>query len=237
MYGIDVSNWQAGMSLPESLDFCIAKATEGFRYTDPTFHSFMAQCKRKGILYGFYHFARSGSPEDNANHFFEVVEPYNQEGVPVLDIEDDAIPDWGEYAQRFIDRYHAISGVYPMIYASASQLPRFEGYKVCEQCGLWCAGYPTNEVLDIGDLPCDFPYDIGPFDFVSIWQYTDHGNVPGYTDQDLNVAYMDRAAWGKYANPNKIDHTSELPTVTDPAQPKRKWTFENSALKVDVELK
>lgn len=84
------------MTVPERIDFCIVKATEGFRYVDPCCDGFVQQCKRKGILYGFYHFARNNDPEQEAAFFWEHTKGYVREGIPVLDIEDEKIPDWGE---------------------------------------------------------------------------------------------------------------------------------------------
>ena len=37
MYGIDLSNWQAGFDIANSgVDFCIVKATEGVGFVDKT---------------------------------------------------------------------------------------------------------------------------------------------------------------------------------------------------------
>lgn len=238
LHGIDISNWQEGMRIPEKIDFCIAKASEGFRYVDPCFDGFMEQCRQKGILYGFYHFAREGSAEDNATHFFDTVEPWLYGGIAVLDIEAEAIADWGDYAQRFVDRFHSLTGVYPLVYASASNLWRFAGYPLVDSCGLWIAGYPDGRKRGLGDIP-KFPYSVEPFDFASIWQYSDCGYVTDCDDElDVNVAYMDAHAWMLYANPSLVDGTGIIPKPTEPPEKdNRKWTFENSVVKVDVELK
>ena len=53
MRGIDVSNWDAGFSIPERVDFCIVKATQGITFFDSHCEGFISQCKKKGILFGF----------------------------------------------------------------------------------------------------------------------------------------------------------------------------------------
>lgn len=238
LYGIDIANHQQGMRIPESIDFCIMKASEGFRYVDPCMEGFAQECIRKGILMGFYHFARNGSPEENAVHFYDTVKKYVYSGIMCLDMEDENIPDWGEYAQRFVDKFHSITGVYPLVYASASYLPRFCGYPLVDCCGLWIAGYPAGAGQIVNDPP-DFCYDVSPFDFASIWQFDDYGVVSGCDEElDVNVAYMDAHAWRLYANPALADGTGVIPQpVQAPDKDARRWTFENKHVKVDVELK
>lgn len=239
MHGIDISNWQKGLKLPERLDFCIVKATEGFRYVDPCCDGFVQQCIKKGILFGFYHFARNNEPEQEALFFRNNTKGYELLGIPVLDIEDSSIPNWGEWSQRFVDKYHAITGVYPIIYASASTLARFNGYPLVDTCGLWVAGYPDSRIRGLGDVP-KFPYGISPWKFAAIWQYSSTGRITNFDENiDLDVAYMDSGAWKKYANPDGFEgQTMQLPpVVVSPEQEQRKWTFENSRIKVDVELK
>lgn len=241
LYGIDISNWQKGLKLPESLDFCIAKATEGFRYVDPYCDGFVQQAISKGILFGYYHFARNNDPEQEATFFRNNTKGYETIGIPVLDIEDDKIVDWGSYSQRFVDKYHAITGVYPMIYTSASQLPRFRGYPLVEQCGLWVAGYPTNKMLTLKEVP-KFCYNVSPWKFAAIWQFTSNGMLGNWdAPVDMDVAYMDRHAWELYANPEgTVDGTDVMPNPIQSGDDNgnvKEWHFENSKIEVNVRLK
>ncbi len=240
LHGIDISNWQKGLQLPESLDFCICKATEGFRYVDPYCDGFVQQTIRKGILFGFYHFARNNDPEKEAVFFRNNTKGYELIGLPVLDIEDESIEDWGGYAQRFVDKYHAMTGVYPIIYASASTLPRFNGYPLVDTCGLWVAGYPDNRERGLKDIP-KFCYDVSPWKFAAIWQYTSNGWIHTWDEPiDLDVAYMDAGAWKLYANPDATDigSTVQMPTAIPVTDDNGKtWHFENGMIEVDVRLK
>ena len=247
LHGIDVSNWQKGLQLPESLDFCIVKATEGFRYVDPYCNGFIQQAIRKGILFGFYHFARNNDPEKEAVFFRNNTKGYELLGIPVLDIEDENIKDknsgknlWGNYAQRFVDKYHAITGVYPVIYCSAGYLSRFNGYPLVDTCGLWLAGYPDNNFRGLNDVP-KFCYDVSPWKFAAMWQYTSHGTVDWWDEPiDLDVAWMDAGAWKLYANPDAIptDATVQMPSIVPaPDSDGKRWHFENGVVEVDVKLK
>lgn len=237
LHGIDISNWQKGLQLPERLDFAIFKATEGFRYVDPYCDGFVQQATKKGILFGFYHFARNNDPEKEAVFFRNNTKGYELLGIPVLDIEDDNIADWGRYAQRFVDKYHAITGVYPMIYASASTLSRFSGYPLVEACGLWVAGYPDSKERGLKDVP-KFPYEVSPWKFAAIWQYTSNGWISTWNEPiDLDVAYMDASAWKKYANPDgSAGQTQAIQTPIEGPKGKH-YHFGNNVIDIDVTIK
>ena len=241
LHFIDISNWQKGMTLPEGkLDACIVKATEGMTFVDKYCDGFVQQCKRKGLLYGFYHFMTNANPEEQATFFAQHTEGYSREGIPVLDIESERIKDWGNYAQRFVDKYHAVTGVYPVIYCSAAYLSRFNGYPLVDTCGLWIAGYPDNNERGINDVP-QFRYDVSPWKFAAMWQYTSKGLVDWWDEHvDLDVAYMDEGAWKLYANPDTtaVDGTIQMPSIVPaPTADQKHWHFENGVVEVDVKLK
>lgn len=245
LHGIDISNWQKGLKLPEKLDFAIMKATGGTGFVDHCCDNWVQECKSKGILWGYYHFAGDGwnpNPEKEATHFYENTKNYIGEGIPVLDIEDTRILDWGAYAQRFVDKFHACSGVWPIIYASASTLWKFGGYPLVDTCGLWIAGYPDARIRGLSDVP-EFCYTVSPWKFAAIWQYTSNGLITNWDSPiDLNVAYMDADAWKLYATAgnkeaNEIDNTTEWPTVIPDETDTRQWHFENSKISIDVEIK
>ena len=239
MRGIDIANWQAGLTIPEYVDFCVVKASEGTNFVDKYAKGFIDQCKRKGVLFGFYHFMTKADPEAQASYFAGCTREWNLQGVPVLDIERDDIPNWGDYAQRFVDKYHAITTVYPMIYCSASRIPEFEGYPLVETCGLWVAGYPTGREYEWGESP-EFPYEVRPWPFAAMWQFTENGWIDSYDDAlDFDLAYMDAHAWKLYANPTqgKVDDTVLLPSPSEGPSKQKRYHFSNSVLDVDITLK
>lgn len=197
MRGIDISNWQSGMDLSlVDIDFCICKATEGVGYVDPTCDNFIQQCINNNILWGFYHFARENNPEDEAYFFYDNCKNYFNHGIPVLDYETTNYNNV-EWCEQFINKLHELSGVWCIIYTSASWCGQFEGSWIPEKCGLWVAGYPYT-MTDWTDS--DMPYNTYPFSIVAIWQFTSSLIIPGYWDKlDGDIAYMDKEAWMKYA--------------------------------------
>ena len=216
--GIDISNWQAGL-IPHELgvDFCIAKATEGTYFVDPYCDEFIQDCISHGMLWGFYHFAGTTNPVNEADFFINNTVGYDKQGIPVLDYEV-----WGETAddvawcEKFLKRYHDVTGVWPVLYISASHCADFAGSWVPEKCGLWVAGYPQ----DYWAYPdAEMPYSISPWEFCAIWQFTSGLQMKGWA-LDGDYAYMDRTAWGRYAGVSTKD---EKP-VENPAEGKKTIT-------------
>lgn len=208
--GIDISNWQSGI-VPSTLDidFCICKATEGIGYTDPDCDMFVTDCIDSAILWGFYHFARENDPKAEADWFYRETSNYFNHGIPVLDYETQNADDC-QWCEQFMVRVHELSGVWPLLYISASQVYKFADSWIPQTCGLWLAGYPwanpnwTNE---------DMPYQIGSWDFCAIWQFTSSLRLAGYNGNlDGNIAYMDADAWRKYA----CVSTTDAPIVEKP---------------------
>lgn len=232
--GIDISSWQTGINLREvilrnQLDFVIAKATEGTAFTEACDY-WVQTCISNGTLWGFYHFARNGVPEEEADYFYQATRNYFHEGLPVLDVE---CGQSGEWVQRFVDRIHALSGVYPMIYTSTGYTDTFYGTQVPQTCGLWAAQYPYY-AHGFDDIV--FDDDIGPWAFCAMWQFTSQGFLEGYDScLDLDYAYMDEEAWHKYCDPEAADpdDTEEIPKP----QPAGTHVFEDEAMRVEVTLK
>ena len=194
----------------------------------------MQEAIRCDLLWGFYHFARNNDPEKEAQFFYESCKNYFGKGIPVLDIETETIEDWGSWSQRFVDKIHAITGVYPVIYTSAAYVRRFVGTTIPQNCGLWIAGYP-NETNTSFKPERTLPYKIAPWDIVAMWQFSSHGNLSGYYNLvDMDYAYMDSEGWMKYARGDgeiPKDDTVEIPV------PKPIHHFENDSVIVDITVK
>lgn len=209
MRGIDISNWQAGIS-PSALeiDFCICKATEGLGFVDQYCDNWVQECKNSGLLWGFYHFARENEPEDEAQFFYENCLGYMNKGIPVLDYETSNYNNC-EWCERFIDKFHELSGIWCVLYISASRCGEYENSWIPEKCGLWVAGYPWDNP-DWTEQ--DMPYNIYPWSFAAIWQFTSGLYIDGYDGRlDGNIAYMDENAWLKYAQSTDNPHNVEKP--------------------------
>ena len=200
MRGVDISNWQRGL-VPSSLnvDFCICKASEGTTYVDNTCDAFVQDCIANGILWGFYHFAGGGNPEDEARFFYNACVNYFGHGIPMLDFEVDARECSNvEFCERFLSTLHDLSGVWAMLYISASRTIDYIGSWVPEKCGLWVAGYPWHMTTWPDDE--SLPYNINPWSFAAIWQFSSSLRLASYDgDLDGDIAYMDADAWARYA--------------------------------------
>ena len=213
--GIDISKWQgSGFNLDVAGDFAIIKATEGTGYVDPLCDKFYQQAKAKGLLRGVYHFARpdlgnSGAAE--AEYFVKNIKGYIGDAILVLDYE--VAPYSDDWAYAFAKRVHDLTGVWPMLYASASKINGVNWAKTAKNCGLWIAGYPSKYNVKNPPLPSvnDMPYGIGAWAFWAIWQYSSSAGT-----LDRNIANMDKAAWLKYAN------ASAQPTPTPTPTPAKK---------------
>lgn len=204
--GIDISNWQAGEKPSDyPIDFCICKATEGLNFVDYYCDSFIQNCIENDILFGYYHFAQSNDPKKEAKFFWNNTLGYCGHGIPVLDYEV-----WGhnsdvEWCENFLEEYHEISGVWAVLYISASRCGQFENSWIPEKCGLWVAGYPMDYTEFISENT-NMPYNIYPWSFAAIWQFT--SNL--WYKFDGDVAYMDYVAWKKYAG-DKTQNTNPKP--------------------------
>lgn len=234
--GIDISSWQEGIDLASvikgnALDFVVIKATEGCAFVETTCDAWVEVCKRTGTLWGFYHFARHNEPEEEADYFFRACEGYFGHGIPVLDVETGQS---GKWVQRFVDRLHALTGVYPIIYTSTGNVDTFWGMQVPSTCGLWAAQYPYY-AHGFDDI--EFDDTIGPWQFVAMWQFTSQGILSGYGSYlDLDYAFMSRDAWALYADPDGSAGHAVQPTGQLPASATL-HVFEDDKVKVTVEVK
>lgn len=200
MFGIDISSWQNGLYIPDlQIDFAIIKATEGTVYVNPYCDGWVEQCKMENKPFGIYHFASGENPENEAEYFYNACTGYVGKGIFILDFEIQAF-NTQNYCERFMNKFHDLSNVWPLLYVSASRLPEFNGSWLPDKCGLWLAGYPRAYSYWTDD---DCPYDCSPWPFIAIWQFTSSLIIPGwYSKLDGNVAYMDANAWNKYAQMN-----------------------------------
>lgn len=208
--GIDISNWQSGLDLgaiAESVDFVIVKATEGISYVDGSCDGFFQKAKQLGKKIGFYHFARQNDPVAEADFFYKNTKDYFGQAIPVLDWEVDDSVDW---VNKFVNRIHELSGVWPWVYANPW---RFRQGAVNANCGRWVAGYPKNGITDISyglnnSLPSS--YNVGS---VCAWQFTSSGRLSGYSGNlDMDVFYGDVAAWDKYAGGSAGSGSASAPS-------------------------
>lgn len=198
MRGIDISNWQKTITPSKmGVDFCIVKATEGKSFVDKTCDKFVQDMTKNNMLWGFYHFARENNPEVEAKHFYDSCKGYFKKGIPVLDYETTSSNNV-KWCEKFIKKVYDLSGVWCVIYISASRCKEYKGSWIPEKCGLWVAGYPKNYDKWIN---AKMPYNISPWKNAIIWQFTSSLKLKSYSGNlDGNIAYITKDEWLKYAN-------------------------------------
>lgn len=214
MNGIDISGHQKGINLAAvPADFVIMKATEGTGFVSPDFVRQYDQAKAAGRCLGIYHYADGGDVVAEANHFLRTIGNRVGEAILVLDWESQNNPSFGKndkaWVKSWLDYVSSATGVKPLLYISKSIMGKFAGIG---DYGLWIAQYADNSMVN-GYLTN--PWNEGAYT-CAIRQYSSRGRLPGYSGNlDLDKAYMDRAAWDKYAGKgNKV-----TPVVTPAPAP------------------
>ena len=201
MNGIDISNWQNGINLDAvPYDFVIAKATQGKSYVSPDCARQVEQARARGKLFGVYHYIDGSGAIGEADFFIDNIKNWVGEGMLCLDWESNQNGAWGnedylrQVAQRVIDR----TGILPVIYVQQSRMAQVRPIADALNCALWIAQYANMNATGYQDAP----WNEGAYS-CAIRQYSSCGRLSGYSGNlDLNKAYMDAAAWKKYANPS-----------------------------------
>lgn len=202
---IDISSYQASLDLAaalSSIQGIIVKATEGTDYVNPYCDRHYRQAKNANLLRGFYHYAKSGSPETEAEYFYRNTSNYFHDGIPVLDWEEKQDVDW---VNRFVRLLHEFSGVWCWIYANPW---RFNQGGVEPNCARWVASYPEVSHPTFAQAASwDCPDADGN---VVAWQFCSDGRVSGYgEDVDCSLYYGDEGSWLKYAGCSDASSGSE----------------------------
>lgn len=192
MYGIDISNWQAGINLAAvPADFVIIKATGGIGFTNPHFQAQLAAARADGQRVGLYHFVRDGwkgtTAEQEAMYFLRTIEGHHDGAVLVLDWEADNVADLA-WAKRWLDIVYKATGKRALLYMNLSVANSYDWSAIAPDHPLWLAWYWDNNPLHgYQNRPAPVVKHWGT---PAIWQYTQHGRLPGYAgDLDLNIAY------------------------------------------------
>lgn len=225
MFGIDISKWQAGLSLANvKADFVIIKATEGVGYKDPNFNNFANQATTLGKKIGFYHFARPyaqnfNNPKSEADWFVSVIQPYIGKAMLILDWEAERKND-AAWAKAWLDRVKELTGVIPVFYTYESCINSYNFSSIAD------AGYPLWVARYLDYVP-DVNYNMasaGPKPNVKwwknyiMWQWTSSGRLDGWGGNlDCNIFYEDD--WDKYCTEAYGEVNDVIPPVEDADSP------------------
>lgn len=202
--GIDISSWQAGINTAAvPSDFVIIKATQGTGYVNHDCDRAYQQAKAAGKLLGVYHYASGGGAQAEAQHFLNNISGYLGEAILVLDWESGENAAWSQgvaYAKAFLDYIKTKTGIAPLIYMSKSVCRQYNWSSVASDYGLWAAQYPNYNRTGYQSNPWTDGAGWGAWSSPVIYQYSSSGSLSGWGGNlDLNIAYMDAAAWKRYA--------------------------------------
>lgn len=218
--GIDISSHQTGINLAAvPADFVIVKTTQGNWYVNPDADRAYQQAKKAGKLLGIYHYidGRGGAAAE-VDYFINNCRGYLGEALIAVDWEIDDNTQWGNtaYLEQVVRGIIEKTGIRPLIYGMQAGYAQLKSVADKLNCGLWVAQYANYE-------PTGYqahPWNEGAYG-CAIRQYTSAGRLAGYNGNlDLNIAYMDRNAWMKYAakNGSKPAAAPSKPAAPAPAR-------------------
>ena len=192
----DISHWKGGINVNTVLaksDGLIIKATESTNFKDSYFDTWAKKIVASKKPFGFYHFFR-GHGVAEANWFYKNCKSYFKKGIPILDVE---VACSKASVQAFIDRIHALTGIWCVVYASASFIGSYVNDYVKKHCGIWVAGYPSPAPTTWTTRA--FPYKGYTKGCTVVgWQFTDKLNMAGKA-VDASIFYLTKERWTEYA--------------------------------------
>ena len=203
LHGIDISDWQRTIDiseLDERCEFVIVKATGGTGFVNDYWERQVQQVLDSGKLLGIYHYAYEkgyeGSAREEAEHFLSQVRKYKGKFVPALDVEANALYLDQSWYKEWMDTVAGELGSNCLFYSGAVAVNN-SGWDSISDRPLWMASYLYKYFYIEGFL--DDPDNIhgsGPWDEISIYQYTGTGSLEGYIgDLDLDIFYGSRQDW------------------------------------------
>lgn len=172
IFGIDLSHyntvndWNA-IKLA-GVKFAYFKATQGTGFNDPQFVNFVQGAKSVGIPCGGYHYANLSDPVAEAQHFKSIIDQYQLELLPVLDLEESAssvdLVQWVRTFANALDRKF-------ILYTGNWFIEQYPSINQLSDIPLWTSYYQNTP-----------PPDEQGWKYWTIWQYSDKASVPGIQD-------------------------------------------------------
>lgn len=224
-YVLDVSSYQNPSLITresKSIGGVIVKATQGLGYVNPLCNAQYNEAKHLGKMLGIYHYAEGNNPVSEADYFIKSIKNYVHKAVLVLDWERYQNRAWGssEWAERFVNRVHELTGVWPLLYTGVEGLSQCRS--LVNKCGLWIAYYyqSANTVNQPWSKPA-FNVNIAPWKNYTLWQFSSKGGT-----MDMSYADLDAKSWARLANP-----TSEGSSKDPKPKPKPKTSNDAYSVK------
>ncbi|MGD8474813.1 MAG: glycoside hydrolase family 25 protein [Anaerolineae bacterium] len=171
--GIDVSYWQAkldwGQLEEAGVSFVFIRTCRELTVDTRAFSHFDASA-RTNILRGGYHYLQKTRPAVQARLFWSVLNDQDTQLPAVVDVEDNDLN--ATIVRTFVEKWYSLTDHPLLIYTSAHKWHSLVGHGATwasDACDLWVAHWETEKPV----LP-----DV--WDSWLFWQYTSHGELPGY---------------------------------------------------------
>jgi lysozyme len=198
--GIDVSHYQGRIDWEEvatdkTISFVYIKATEGANLVDEFYLRNLYGAKRVGIPAGAYHFfSPSVSALVQLENFRSVVDPRQQDLIPVVDVEKRgkaSLVQFQRSLKAFLDGVEHMFGVKPIIYTGVNFYAKylegkFTGYK------FMVARYAD----EFPGLSEDVP--------IVLWQFTQTGYADGIGGHVDKSVFLDRYGLADIMLPSSV---------------------------------
>ena len=198
--GIDVSHYQGRIDWEEvatdkTISFVYIKATEGANLVDEFYLRNLYGAKRVGIPAGAYHFfSPSVSALVQLENFRSVVDPRQQDLIPVVDVEKRgkaSLVQFQRSLKTFLDGVEHMFGVKPIIYTGVNFYAKylegkFTGYK------FMVARYAD----EFPGLSEDVP--------IVLWQFTQTGYADGIGGHVDKSVFLDRYGLADIMLPSSV---------------------------------
>lgn len=197
VYHANKIDWNK-LSTEKQVAAMIHKATIGTSKLDPVYEQRKHEAKKRGLLWGSYHWGVAGDPKAQADYYVDTVKPAADELI-ALDLEDVTSKTLmnADEALVFVKRIKERTKRYPVLYtnhASAKRLStKFSGTEF-KDAPLWYARFKQTVT--------DFPQGLWPT--YTLWQFSSEilvqKTIAGtQSDMDVNVyngsVQALRAAW------------------------------------------
>lgn len=198
----------------KGIDITMVKATQGTGYVNPWCDHDYQAAKRAGKLLGFYHYCSGSGAAAEAKYFYKNTKNYVGHAVPAVDWESGQNQSWGSYSyvKKFVDAYHHLSGVWPLIYVQTSALGQVANCS--KHCGLWVACYPSMNWKS-WSIP-KMRVSTSPWSTYTAWQFTGD-------NMDRSIVNTNRAGWLRLAKGS--GKTSKAKAKKESFWVKKKGTF------------
>ena len=208
--GIDVSSWQGDVNwnavASSNIDFAMIRASFGTTGVDNKFTRNMSNIVSTSIHPGSYHYTyalNTSQAQAEAQHFLNIIRPYQFTYPVSLDIEDDSLKSLGiqtvtDIALTFCNTVQN-AGYYVIIYSNLNFFLNYLDLNRLSNFDIWLAQWSSSPTYD-GDL--------------GMWQYTSTGTVNGIAGNvDMNRSYRDFPSIIQSAG---LNGTSSTPTPPSP---------------------